>query len=130
MKIKNWRIKSKHSEEESEEKEKKVERRIWIPVHKFQKGKTFLIIFNLFYTYSRGESSADKRSKDYNSIKKKVSDDELKVIKKESSRKEVDDELEVIKRKSSKKEIEEELDVIKEKSSWKLNSIKKEVDDK
>ena len=95
-----------------------------------KKGKTFLIIFNLFYTYSRGESSADKRSKDYNSIEK-VIDDELKVIKKkESSRKEVDDELEVIKRKSSKKEIEEELDVIKEKSSWKLNSIKKEVDDK
>ena len=115
MKIKNWRIKSKHSEEESEEKEKKVERRRRIPVHKFQKGKTFLIIFNLFYTYSRGESSADKRSKDYNSIEK-VIDDELKVIKKESSRKEVDDELEVIKRKSSRKE---ELDVIKEKSSRK-----------
>ena len=61
---------------------------------------------------------------------KEVSDDELKVIKKESSRKEVDDELEVIKKKSSKKEIKEELDVIEEKSSWKLNSIKKEVDDK
>ena len=48
---------------------------------------------------------------------KKISDDELKVIKKESSRKEIDDELEVIKKKSSKKEIEEELDVIEEKSS-------------
>ena len=48
-----------------------------------------------------------------------ISDNELKVIKKESSRKEIDDELEVIKRKSSNKEIEEELDVIKRKSSKK-----------
>ena len=93
-----------------------MKRRRRIPVHKIPiKGKTFLIIFNLFYTYSRGESSADKRSKDYNSIEKEI-DDELKVIKKESSRKEVDDELKVIKRKSSRKE---ELDVIKEKSSRK-----------
>ena len=52
-------------------------------------------ILKLFYTYSRGESSADKRSKNHNSTKK-VSDDELKVIKKESSRKEIDDELEMI----------------------------------
>ena len=79
-----------------------MERRRRIPVHKFQKGKTFLIIFNLFYTYSRGESSADKRSKDYNSIEK-ISDDELKVIKKESSRKEIVNELEVIERNSSNK---------------------------
>ena len=61
--LENWRIKSKPSEEKSEEKEKKVERRIRIPVHKFQKGKTFLIILNLFYTYSRGEKSANKKKK-------------------------------------------------------------------
>ena len=73
-----------------------MERRRRIPVHKIPiKGKTFLIIFNLFYTYSRGESSAEKRNKKYNSIKK-ISDDELKVIKKEPSRKEIDDELEMI----------------------------------
>ena len=34
---------------------------------------------------------------------KKINDDELRVIKKEPSRKEIDDELEVIKKKSSKK---------------------------
>ena len=62
---KNWRINSKHSEEESEEKEKKVKRRRRIPVHNIPiKGKSFLIIFNLFYTYSSGKSSADKRSKE------------------------------------------------------------------
>jgi len=37
----------------------------------------------------------EKRSKKNNSIKK-ISDDELKVIKKEPSRKEIDDELEMI----------------------------------
>ena len=73
-----------------------MKRRRRIPVHKIPiKGKTFLIILNLFYTYSRGESSAEKRSKKNNSIKK-ISDDELKVIKKEPSRKEIDDELEMI----------------------------------
>ena len=70
----------------------------------------------MFYTYSRGESSADKRSKKYNSIEE-INDDELKVIKKNIQGKEFDDELEVIKKKPSKKEIEEESDVIKEKSS-------------
>ena len=47
---------------------------------------------------------------------KKINDDELKVIKKEPSKKKSDDELEVI-----KKEIEDELKVTEEKSSRKLN---------
>ena len=47
---------------------------------------------------------------------KKIDDDELKVIKKELSKKRIDDELEVI-----KEEIENELNVTEEKSSGKLN---------
>ena len=47
---------------------------------------------------------------------KKIDDDELKVIKKELSKKRLDDELEVI-----KEEIENELNVTEEKSSGKLN---------
>ena len=50
---------------------------------------------------------------------KKIDDDELRVIKKEPSRKEIDDELEVI-----KKEIEDELNVTEEQSSGKLNPNK------
>ena len=47
---------------------------------------------------------------------KKIDDDELKVIKKELSKKRIDDELEVI-----KEEFENELNVTEEKSSGKLN---------
>ena len=79
----------------------------------------------MFFTYSRGESSADKRSKNQDSTKK-VNDDELKVIK----TKEIDDEPEVIKRKTSNKEIEEEFNVIRENlQRKKLYSIKKEINE-
>ena len=78
-----------------------MKRRRRIPVHKIPiKGKTFLIILNLFYTYSRGESSAEKRRKN-NSITKKVSENELKVIK--ENKKEFNDVYKIIKGRSSKK---------------------------
>ena len=97
---KNWRVNSKHSEEESEEKEKS-EKKEKNPSSQdsSKKGKSFLIVLNLFYTYSRGKSSADKRSKNYIPTKK-VSDDELEVINWKNLQEEViDDKLEVFKRK-------------------------------
>ena len=61
----------------------------------------FLIkILNLFYTYSRGESSAKKRRRN-NSVTKKVGEDELKVIK--GIKKELNETYKIIKEKSSKK---------------------------
>ena len=94
-----------------------MKRRRRIPVHKFQKKVKLFLSYLICSILIAVEKVL--RIKEVRIIipLKKVSDDELKVIKKESSRKEVDDELKVIKKRSSKKEIEEELDVIKEKSS-------------
>ena len=94
----------KHTKENSVDKGEKVKKRIRIPDHRFQKGKTISKNINHCLLFIAVERTKDKR-KFKKELKKNSDEDELndlKITKKNSIEDKINDESNVIKQKNSR----------------------------